>query len=79
MCADIYIYINDCRVANEAVYSASFATFFLFLGVVQFMVLRICIYNKIPTFRYCEKHKTMIPLFIEIQRVILLNRQVVKQ
>lgn len=53
--------------------------FFLFLGVVQFMVLRICIYNKIPTFRYCEKHKTMIPLFIEIQRVILLNRQVVKQ
>lgn len=26
MCADIYI--NDCRVANEAVYSASFATFF---------------------------------------------------
>lgn len=30
MCADIYI--NDCKVANEAVYSASFATFFYSLG-----------------------------------------------
>lgn len=60
-------------------YIALHLQLFLFLGVVQFMVLRICIYNKIPTFRYCEKHKTMIPLFIEIQRVILFNRQVVKQ